>query len=206
MPRSLQEHLRTQIGYLRRSCEAFDANQIDEAIRIATVIRVLIHDTKNSTSLLKHLGATTINLLSTAESPSPQAIFYMGLGCQVATTTTNTISGGYAPIFDGPIQRLVPVSKWWDQIVYVLNSTTRLKRSDIVLVAADKDGGAHVDSKLEPKYETLAKKGAAGALVYQRNGIVTHTSFTNAHLVALRQMAYELLHSPDLISISQVTE
>ena len=201
---SFREHLIKQLGFLRRSCEAYDANYIDEAIRIATVIRVLIHDTKKSTSLLKHLGATTINLLSTTEEPSSETFFYMGLGVQTATTTPDGISATYAPLFDGPIQHFVPVSNWWNQVVYVLNPTTRLARRDIVLAAANKDGGAHVDPKLDPEYEALAKEGAAGALVYQRDGKVTTYPFANAHLVAIRQMGYELLHSPDLVSFSNI--
>lgn len=86
--------------------------------------------------------------------------------------------------------------------MYVLNATTRLKRRDIVLGAANKDGGAHVDRKLDPEYEALAKEGSAGALVYQREGKLTMCPFANAHLVAIRQMGWELLHSPDLISLS----
>lgn len=201
---SFREHLIKQLGFLRRSCEAYDANYIDEAIRIATVIRVLIHDTKKSTSLLNHLGATTINLLSTTEEPSSETFFYMGLGVKTATTTPDDITATYAPLFDGPIQHFVPVSKWWNQVVYVLNPTTRLTRRDIVLAAANKDGGAHVDPKLDPMYEALAKEGATGALVYQRDGKVATYTFTNAHLVAIRQMGYELLHSPDLVSLSNI--
>lgn len=86
--------------------------------------------------------------------------------------------------------------------MYVLNPTTRLTRRDIIWAASNKDGGAHVDPKLTPEYEALAKEGAAGALVYQHDGDVIVHSFTNAHLVAIRQLGHELLHSPDLLSLS----
>lgn len=61
-------HLSRQLTFLWRSCEAYDEGHTDEAVRIASVIRVLIHDTPKSTSLLNHLGALGISLSSTVSS------------------------------------------------------------------------------------------------------------------------------------------
>jgi hypothetical protein len=193
-------HLQKQLGFLQRSCESYDAEFQDEAIRIATTIRVLIHDTKNSTSLLKHLNATTINLLSTAEEPSMQTVIYIGLGMM----RTGPGKAEYFPqLGDGPpINALVPVSKWWGQVVMVLNSV-RISRRDIVLAAANKDGGTHVDSKLSAEYAALAKDGAVGFFVYQTEGSRTSAQIQNAHLVSLRQLGYELLHSPELLALAK---
>jgi hypothetical protein len=202
MTTSFHEHLAKQLGFIRRSCTAYDAGYTDESIRIATAIRVLMHNTKKSTSLLKFLGATTIKLLSTAEEPSVGTVFYMGLGVTTSIRAPSSVSATYEPLLNGPINYFVLPNAWWEQIVYVLNPSTRLTRQDIVLAAANKDGGAHIDPKLTPAYEALAKEGAAGALVYQRDGDVIVHSFTNAHLVAIRQMGHELLHSPDLLSLS----
>jgi hypothetical protein len=193
-------HLKKQLGFLRRSCESYDAGFHDEAIRIATTIRVLIHNTKSSTSLLKHLNATTINLLSTAEEPSMQTVMYIGLGMM----RTGPGKAEYYPqLGDGPpINTLVPVSEWWTQVVMVLNGV-RISRKDIVLAAANKDGGAHVDAKLSAEYEALARDGAVGSFVYQMEGSRTSAPIQNAHLVSLRQVGYELLHSPDLLALSK---
>jgi hypothetical protein len=46
-------HLKRQLGYLERSCASYDSGYKDEAIRIATIIRVLMHNTGATTSLLK---------------------------------------------------------------------------------------------------------------------------------------------------------
>ena len=48
--------LRTQIAFLRRSSAAFDAGQQDEAIRLATHVRILVHQTTSSHALLAQLG------------------------------------------------------------------------------------------------------------------------------------------------------
>ena len=59
-----KEHLKRQLAFLERSCIAYDQGYTDEAIRMATVIRVLLHKTHRSTSLLAHLGRENINLLN----------------------------------------------------------------------------------------------------------------------------------------------
>ena len=185
--------------FLERSAAAFDAGYVDEAVRIATTIRVLIHNTASSTSLLKHLNATTISLMSSCDGASPNALLYMGLGVQEVKNEAGTVRAIYAPLLDGPIKIYVPVSKWWDMIVYVLGSGARLSRRKIVLTAANKDGGAHVDSTLSPEYEALARQGAVGYFVSSTEGKTNEQPFTEAHFVAVRQMAYELLNSPELL-------
>ena len=44
----LPKQLVRQLGFLRHSCELFDRGNQDEAIRIATCIRVLLHDAKSN--------------------------------------------------------------------------------------------------------------------------------------------------------------
>ena len=50
------EQLQRQLGFLRRSCELYDAGHKDESLRLSVVIRTLVHDTRSSTSLLKQMG------------------------------------------------------------------------------------------------------------------------------------------------------
>ncbi|MBW2021037.1 MAG: hypothetical protein JRI65_13755 [Deltaproteobacteria bacterium] len=195
---NFKEHLKKQLGFLERSCQSYDAGFTDEAIRIATVIRVLIHQTGASTSLLKHLNATTINLLSTTFEPSEQTVSFVGLGMM-------RVGGGKSEYFpqlgEGPINEFIPVSKWWNQVVMVLDDKHRITRKNIVLAAANKDGGAHVDKKLTAEYIALATAGAVGTFVYETQGQREEAPIENAHLVSLRQMGYELLHSPMLIEL-----
>ena len=54
-PRSteeLEELLHEQLAFLESSAAAFDAGMDGEAKRLAVALRVLLHDTKNSHSLL----------------------------------------------------------------------------------------------------------------------------------------------------------
>ena len=188
-----QSHLKKQLSFLERSCAAYDQGCNDEAIRIATVIRVIIHNTKSSTSLLKHLNATTINLLTSVNPVISESdpIFMLGMG--------KLINGQYLPKLELASGELIPVSKWWSQTVMKNGNIISLTRKNIVLTAANKDGGAHVDAKLTPAYEELAKDGAMGTSV-QYNPLTGYKvePDTDAHLLSLRQMGFELLNSEEL--------
>lgn len=196
-----REHLKKQIGFLERSCDSYDKGFIDEALRIATTIRVLVHDTGNSTSLLTHLNCKSISFLSTVPEPSQSTFYYVGMG--IVSVSGN--DGKYEPTLgDGPpVNEYLTVSKWWKQVVYIL-SGNRITRRKIVLTAVNKDGGAHVDVKLTKEYEALSSDGVVGKLIYHTNGKHIETSFDNAHYVSLRQMAYEILNSPEIMKLVKI--
>lgn len=99
------------------------------------------------------------------------------------------------------IKAELPVSAWWNQIVYIAGPV-RCTRKDLVLAAADKDGGAHVDKALTPEYEALITSGARGFFHYSPTGELDKMQpITNAHLVYIRQIGHELLSSPDLTAL-----
>ena len=52
----LNSHLKEQIQFLLKSCQSYDEGFFSEAKRLAVVIRVLLHDTKDSYSLLTLLN------------------------------------------------------------------------------------------------------------------------------------------------------
>jgi hypothetical protein len=52
----LECHLAEQLQFLQVSAAAFDAGFEGEAKRLAVVLRILLHDTKSSKSLLGQLG------------------------------------------------------------------------------------------------------------------------------------------------------
>jgi hypothetical protein len=199
-----QRELKKQLGFLRRSCRLYDEGEVEEAIRIAVTIRTMIHDTNRSTSLLTHLNAKGIKLWSSVHrNVTEGTLSYHGMGMHTWWREGNRAGGSYGPSFDeGPGMLLLPVSEWWNQIVYVFSrrpkedptggiQVTRLSRRDIVWTATNKDGGAHVDEKLTPAYEMLAKDGAVGSFRWGEQII----PITKAHLVTLRQIGHEVLRS-----------
>ena len=196
-----KEYLEQQLGFLRRSCDSYDAGHTDEAIRIATTIRVLIHNTKSSTSLLKHLGALDIKLSSTVIGDHhSNSVMFMGMG-RLSIVVGGSTTWKAATVPDA-IKTQLPVSDWWNQVVYILGKT-RASRKDLILAAANKDGGAHIDANLTTEYESLMTTGQRGFFHYTpTNDMHNFQPVMDAHLVYLRQMGFEILSSPQLLAFA----
>lgn len=191
----IREQLRRQLGFLERTCASFDAGYRDEAIRIAVCLRILFHDTRSSTSVLKHLSAKDISILSTVR---PRDDFDRLMGW-------DGIGGGFGP--SGRVPKLgrssyssaIPLADWWDQIIFLPAPGVFTRRRDLVLTAANKDGGAHVDAALTPEYESVIKMWNISGPEGVPLGPAQET-----HFYALRQLGYEVLNSPELVRLGDV--
>ena len=134
--RQYKEALATQLRFIQRSCEVFDQGHWDEAIRIATQLRIILNPGGgNKKSLLQHLGINRqIKLLSTCHGASP------GMGSfEYKSDGVNVSMRFYASLGDTPVAYEMKAQEWWDQIVYVLPPETAdkpslvLRRKDISL-------------------------------------------------------------------------
>jgi hypothetical protein len=197
--------LAKQLGFLDRSCKAFDVGHFDEAIRVATALRILFHQTRTSTSLVSHLGADGVHLLSTsldiaAKQKDP---WLRGTTLEKFNGMGQYVPGANPPyrpkLGNGYSQRLVLVSNWWSEIVFALDAETVLARKDVVLAAADKHGGAHVDARLTPEYERLISSHDLGSVQLEGGALVP---LEGHHFVALRQMGHEILNSSELTCLA----
>ena len=205
-----KQQLGRQLAFIRNSCERYDSGDHDEGIRIAVSMRVLFHETRTQTSLLSHLNATDIALLSTCPDrplQSEQAedgLEWFDLSFEMAPIT---IAGGRVsvePELDQARHRkFLSASRWWNQTVFVVPpGNLQITRRSLALAAADKDGGAHVDSELAPDYQSVIDSLRFNASVVTPTGTEL-VSLENSHLVALRQMGYELLNSPELTEMAE---
>jgi len=190
--------LSKQLGFLTRSCASFDEGHFDEAIRIAVVLRVLFHETPKSISLLSRLDARDIRLLSTtldfSRFPPGGMLLFNGMG-----DFSNDPVRPYQPkLGDSRFCRQVPAIVWWAEIVFAMEDNIKVARRDVVLEAANKHGGAHVDAKLTPTYELLIESHGLGSFVSEDGTLVP---ISGHHYVALRQMGYEVLNSPEVLNI-----
>lgn len=188
----LVEQLRRQIGFLESSCRAFDGGQVEEALRMAVSLRVLIHDTPASTSLLTHLGIKNLsNLLSTFEPIKREpGVFIASIPFWVDSTGDRK-----PPLGDNPYQEFLPANEWWTQLVMTGNND--LSRKDIILAAANQDGGAHVDAKPGAKAQELIR--GVGTHTVRVGSVEKRTVLDNHHFYLIRQFSYEVLHSPDVV-------
>ena len=196
-------------NFLIKSAAAFDDGETDESMRMAVSMRVLLHDTRSSISLLTQLNAKDIFLTSTCGQIPTGAVMNSGsMFFYHIKMTPHGLRTMVKPCLnDGPPipPYHLKAEEWWSQIVFVLSHGTdrRISRKDIVLVAANKDGGAHVDQSLTPQYESLQKLGGTRTF-FQMNidGEEKTFKFENIHQVLIRQMTYELLNSPALLALA----
>ena len=163
-----KEHLAAQMRFIEKSCRDFDAGDEAESQRIAVALRVICHQKGGSTSLLTHLAQTGISMVSTACSPvGPGTLTAPSNLASIVMRVTDkgATFKSTAPLGEAPVKRMIPFADWWDTEIVCLTSGVRMTRKSLVLAVAEKDGGAHVDAKLKPEYETV-KSGAGLVMTY----------------------------------------
>jgi hypothetical protein len=200
-----KQQLKRQLGFLERSARDFDAGHRDEAIRIATVLRVIFHDTGSSTSLLKQLNAVTVSIRSKAPDRAAQSAKLGGrrivgeFSWSLASIAASPSGGSFQPALEiSHKDRSISAQDWWLEVFAHIEGVDYTRRA-VVLWAANKDGGAHVDPTLPLDYERLKAAGAVGSLEFAHGVSV---DVEDAHLVFLRTMAFEVLNSPDLQALA----
>jgi hypothetical protein len=219
-----QRKLAEQLDFIRASAQAYDQGKTHEAVRIATSLRVLFHDTDNSKSLCRHLGKSHLMLASTMERDPGTGDMFLGLIGMKAQfpITISKVQGGLKiemkqgdglmrchPLGANMKWFFVNYDQWWRKQVVFRNRSLNACRRDVILSAANKDGGAHVDAKYDAKYDAIAKGFGMQMLMYVNKtpmGAPTPddpdalaAKLTDPHLAAIRQMANEVLASPDII-------
>lgn len=129
----LMQHLYEQMGFLRRSAEHYDAGDFSESKRLATTLRLLLHDTQKSSSLLMQLGLTAkLRFVDTAGEIQPDKFETLPGGRFRASIA---IALPLAPIAWGSCKgfrfiarledhgtgfRPIPVHTWWNSPVVAI--------------------------------------------------------------------------------------
>src|SRR5262245_62470836 len=109
--------LAEQVRFLQSSAASFDSGFEGEAKRLATTLRVLLHDTERSNSVLGQLGIKTrLRYVDTAVPIRPGNLLDTpGL---VMGEVTSGIGGSYVPPLDdlspSRIKPLAPFDIWWN--------------------------------------------------------------------------------------------
>jgi hypothetical protein len=99
----------------------------------------------------------------------------------------------------------IPFCEWWEQIVFVPVEGFEYSRKDLIASIADQGGGAHIDAedKLREKYRKLIESNWHYTSTDQ-NGSSKSWKINNLHLISLRQIAFEVLNSRELIGLLRV--
>lgn len=187
----LAELLNEQVSFLKESCAAFDSGFDGEIKRLAVSVRVLVHDTKNSTSLLTLTNMKEIDFFDSSD-PYDDA----NLGSHSSLVQIHIGSAGAKPkphLDDVLNPREIDFETWWNGVVLVDAQRNEFSRRDIVLSLANKDGGAHVDHKIGKAYNDLRKNNSQGWITVDDTG--REVPAEDNVPATMRQIAHELLRT-----------
>lgn len=187
--RELSRLLHEQLQFLDASARSYDSGFEGEAKRLAVVIRVLVHDTSKSHSLLGTLGIKDVVQFRDNVGVAPAgAIIFAGLSMGFTPTGVR-----YFPKL-GTAVREVGFAEWWESPVLIQKPAgICFSRRDAVLALANTDGGAHVDAALDATYAGLSRNNAFGWEVRlgEKQGVVENSPA----LPITRQTAHEIASS-----------
>lgn len=209
---------REQLSFLQGSAAGYDEGDEPEAKRLALHIRILLHDTKRSTSLLTHLGLKErMPFRDTAPADPPPGVVAIGAGlCFFNFTMGNPGGVEFRPALDlFPDGRTHPPAcfgDWWWRPVLKDTMGHAFSREDLVLGVANQDGGAHIDATLKPAYQALSRDNSLGvgqddagpnsaAMTFTFEGLTqvpdpdARPPANSLALASVRQVAHELLSS-----------
>jgi len=189
------DHLR----FVKNSARLYDEGDEKEALRIAVSLRVLFHQTSNSTAVLTTLSAFDCEMVTDYKEEVSATDWEVREG----NKTTRTIFSGQISMGVGSWAKQLPTndfprklkaSEWWNATVLQLHDQV-FSRREIVTLIANKDGGTHLDS-LPAEYENLQQilSAIAKDLLSSSNCLLPLAPCFRL----MRESANDLLHSKEL--------
>ena len=196
--------LKEQLQLIKIDCNTFDNGNEIIGKQIAVILRVLFHDTNNSTSLLKKLNIKFIKWMPSVTEINTNNILAECNFVIQEMIKANNVHGKYLPRFrtDFKTEKYIDFYDWWTKPVIKDKDKNAFSRKDVILFIANKDGGAHVDSEIKESEKFLITPNSLGWKSYN-DGIVEDFE-GRVELICIRQIAYEVIESikkayPELI-------
>lgn len=161
----LDDRLREQCQLLAILGGIFDKGDVVAALPLATTIRVLLHDTSASPSLLSQLGIKSgLRYRDTAQHINPQNLL-PNPGLVIIKMQMGSGSSWVAPLDNLSPGRTHPDSlfeTWWTTPITKDANGNAWARREFVLYLANKGGGAHVDPVIPEDLWALEKDNSMG--------------------------------------------
>jgi hypothetical protein len=186
----LRSKLEEQRHLLRKSIDGLAAGDLAEALQISTRLRVLVHETGNSTPLLKQLTPNYLELSVPDAPPPPEEELPPGVHKTVVLSvpvsfTISPPDGVFLnpKLSDNHIEN--PLGAWWERPSLIIPGSGGYSRREVVLGLAHKEGGAHVDIDVTQKYQQLLDYKA----------FILQTTAVNLSRMMVGQAGVEMLES-----------
>ena len=208
--------LAEQIEILQLNAELFDDEHPVTTLQMATTIRVLFHDTNNSTSLIKLIcdaeskDKNTFEMVSTKEPDDGKTKLVLwgdGLcGMQISSQGFS-----YIPKLSNSTHTKIPFCDWWKEDVVRnvsggFENPDWMTRAELIKLHANKEGGAHIDENKNKKIDEIGTNEAAGWIFFaiDSDGVQKEGNCgLDQKKATIRQICYEVLvslhnHFPEL--------
>lgn len=212
-----RQALDEQLREIEAASREFDAGQPASATRIAAVLKAIFHPEGTAPSLLSRLGGTYTRLASTVpKTGHPDRLFVplvritldlknqFGVVFEATTGPTGLSSVPVARPALGKVSsfRQVQAPDWWKNEPVFIIDHSRLTRRDLALWGCRPEGEADAAEKLPKVLEEL-RSGLPVALKFEgAYGIEVEAPLRQAAFAAIRQLAHEILGSPEFVKLS----
>lgn len=191
-------HLGEQIDFVISSAISYDNGFEGEAKRLSATIRVLVHDTKSCSALLTQLKKMNILFFDSASAFDPRNP--STCSCLLLKRLSKEETKGLEADYIAPLDNLPPTrnkdkkvgfGRWWNRnTVFKDKEGNLFSRRDIVLTVADKEGGAHIDPKLDQAYANLTRFNSLAWKVHTES---KEKNMGNPVPPGIRQIAHEVI-------------
>lgn len=212
----LTKRLEEQIELLQLNAEIFDNGHAVSTLTMATAIRVLFHDTNNSTSLIKLIcdangkDKNAFEMVTTKEPDDGKAkLIIFGDGLCGMSMGPQGLS--YFPKLSKSTHTNVQFNVWWEENVVKnvsagFENPDWMTRAELIKLHANKEGGAHIDENKNKKIDEIGTKEAAGWVCFttDSDGVQKEGNYgVDQKKASIRQVCYEVLvslhnHFPEL--------
>jgi hypothetical protein len=201
----LERRLRDQYRFLQRSAAAFDSGEHAEAVRLATSLRVLLHEGQGSCLLRQLHLIKRLRFLDTAVRPEPGQRIVAGGGLVILKMVYGPSSGATV---EAPLDRRPPTnpdlrfSAWWRDAV-IRGSDDQLHTREFLVREMANTEGAHVDAFVDGDYDALTTDAAGWS--HYRDGTTWSPIAGDIAAASIRQIAHEVARTrergaPEIIS------
>lgn len=188
--KELEGHLEEQLHFLETSAKDFDEGDDTEAKRMVVHIRTLLHDTEKSQSLLKLLNLKDKTTFFDSSSDKNAIGPYTGLVLKSVGKKGGTYVSPLDDFPPGHSFKTVSFDEYWEKDIFIDNKDNHFSRKKLVLAIANKDGGAHIDPKLDSDYVEFTKQNSLG-WIYGNDK--ESAPMEGAAFAAVRQITHEIL-------------
>ena len=182
-----QKRLEEQIWLLHIMIKNYDSWEKIVAINIATILRTLLHDSKNSVSLFSLLGLKKRKFFDLSHDPIGWELTYSLLTyCFLWETSAMSL-----PNLDSCWEwKLLNFDLWWNNVVIQDIYCNMFSRKDLILNLTNKDWGTHIAQEIPGKYYALTRNNSIWFIIGWYPAV-------DIHCISIRHIAHEVLKTLD---------